>query len=471
LANANFSIANLVDGESFTVTKTTGTYNDKDVLDASSVTTSLAEGDFTEGSDTLASNYTMPVTATGEGSITARTLTASIIDTPTKVYDGNTDATLTNGNFSIANLVDGESFTVTKATGAYNDKDVVDASTVTTSLAEGDFTQENETLASNYIMPVTATGAGSITARTLTASIIDTPTKVYDGNTNATLTNDNYSLANLVAGESFTVNKATGAYNDKDVADANNVTTSLVADDFEAGDDTLKSNYNLPITATGDAVITVRSLVAIAKTQDKIFDAKTDAKTTLTIAAEDVNLRNLNDINNPLVVNGVVGNEKVFLTFTDASFSDEQVGINKTVTVNGLGVAGVDAANYIVMVKDALGALTAPASTMTTTADINPNNPPVVFIPTPPPAPVVIPRPNLGNAPVVAVGGMQVVSISSTGSTTSVSSGAQGEASIDTILLSQVNNGASFDNQVFIVDGGINTVNPDQAVNTEETVK
>jgi hypothetical protein len=211
--------------------------------------------------------------------------------------------------------------------------------------------------------------------------------------------------------------------------------------------------------------------VAIAKTQDKIFDAKTDAKTTLTIAAEDVNLRNLNDINNPLVVNGVVGNEKVFLTFTDASFSDEQVGINKTVTVNGLGVAGVDAANYIVMVKDALGGLTAPASTMTTTADINPNNPPVVFIPTPPPAPVVIPRPNLGNAPVVAVGGMQVVSISSTGSTTSVSSGAQGEASIDTILLSQVNNGASFDNQVFIVDGGINTVNPDQAVNTEETVK
>ncbi|WP_369922250.1 YDG domain-containing protein [Marinomonas polaris] len=471
LANANFSIANLVDGESFTVTKTTGTYNDKDVLDASSVTTSLAEGDFTEGSDTLASNYTMPVTATGEGSITARTLTASIIDTPTKVYDGNTDATLTNGNFSIANLVDGESFTVTKTTGAYNDKDVVDASTVTTSLAEGDFTQENETLASNYIMPVTATGAGSITVRTLTASIIDTPTKVYDGNMNATLNNDNYSLANLVAGESFTVNKATGTYNDKDVADANNVTTSLVADDFEAGDNTLKSNYNLPITATGDAVISVRSLVAIAKTQDKIFDAKTDAKTTLTIAAEDVNLRNLNDINNPLVVNGVVGNEKVFLTFTDASFSDEQVGINKTVTVNGLGVAGVDAANYIVMVKDALGGLTAPASTMTTTADINPNNPPVVFIPTPPPAPVVIPRPNLGNAPVVAVGGMQVVSISSTGSTTSVSSGAQGEASIDTILLSQVNNGASFNNQVFIVDGGINTVNPDQAVNTEETVK
>jgi filamentous hemagglutinin family protein len=471
LTNANFNIANVVEGESFIVTKVTGTYDDKDVLDASNVTTSLAEGDFTEGSNTLASNYIMPVTATGEGNITARTLTASIIDTPTKVYDGNTDATLTNGNFSIANLVDGESFTVTKTTGAYNDKDVVDASTVTTSLAEGDFTQENETLASNYIMPVTATGAGSITARTLTASIINTPTKVYDGNTNATLTNDNYSIANLVEGESFTVNKATGSYNDKDVADANNVITSLVANDFDVVGSTLKSNYNLPITATGDAAITARSLVAVASTRDKIFDATTGTTTTLTIAAEDVNLRNLNNINNPLVVNGVVGNERVFLTFTDANFSDEIVGMDKTVTINGLRVAGVDAANYIVMVKDALGGLTAPASTMTTTADINPNNPPVVFIPAPPPAPVVIPRPNLGNAPVVAVGGMQVVSIASTGSTTSVSSGGQGEVSIDTILLSQVNNGASFNNQVFIVDGGINTVNPDQAVNTEETVK
>ncbi|MCW4627866.1 YDG domain-containing protein [Marinomonas rhodophyticola] len=406
-----------------------------------------------------------------EGSITARTLTASIIDTPTKVYDGNTDATLTNGNFSIANLVDGESFIVTKTTGAYNDKDVVDASTVTTSLAEGDFTQENDTLASNYIMPVTATGAGSITVRTLTASIINTPTKVYDGNTTATLTNDNYSIANLVTGESFTVNKATGAYNDKDVADANSVTTRLVSGDFEAGDDTLKSNYTLPITATGGATINVRPLVAVAKTQDKIFDAKTEAKTTLTIAAENLNLRNLNDSNNPLVVNGVVGNENVFLTFTDANFSDEMVGIDKTVTINGLSVAGIDAANYIVMVKDALGSLTAPASTMTTIADINPNNPPVVFIPAPPPAPVVIPRPNLGNAPVVAVGGMQVVAIASTSSTTSVSSGAQGEASVDTMLLSQVNNGNSFDNQVFIVDGGINTVNPDQAANTEETVE
>ncbi|WP_111639359.1 two-partner secretion domain-containing protein [Marinomonas shanghaiensis] len=471
LTNANFNIANVVEGESFIVTKATGTYDDKDVLDASNVTTSLAEGDFTEGSDTLASNYIMPVTATGEGSITARTLTASIIDTPTKVYDGNTDATLTNGNFSIANLVDGESFTVTKTTGDYNDKDVVDASTVTTSLAEEDFTQGNETLASNYIMPVTATGAGSITARTLTASIINTPTKVYDGNTNATLTNDNYSIANLVEGESFTVNKATGSYNDKDVADANNVITSLVANDFDVVGSTLKSNYNLPITATGDAAITARSLVAVASTRDKIFDATTGTTTTLTIAPENINLRQLNDINNPLVVNGVVGNERVFLTFTDASFSDEIVGMDKTVTINGLRVAGVDAANYIVMVKDALGGLTAPASTMTTTADINPNNPPVVFIPAPPPAPVVIPRPNLGNAPVVAVGGMQVVSISSTGSTTSVSSGGQGDVSIDTILLSQVNNGASFNNQVFIVDGGINTVNPDQAVNTEETVR
>ncbi|RNF52082.1 hypothetical protein EBI00_03990 [Marinomonas hwangdonensis] len=458
LTNANFSITNLVDGDSFTVSKSTGTYNDKDVLDASSVTTALTTGDFTQVGSTLASNYTMPVTATGKGSITARTLTASIIDTPTKVYDGNTDATLTNGNFSIANLVDGEGFTVRKETGTYDDKDVADVSSVTTSLLANDFAVVGSTLASNYTMPVTATGSGSITARTLTASIINTPTKVYDGSTNAALTSSNYSIANLVGDESFTVTKATGSYNDKDVADASSVTTRLVANDFDAVGATLKSNYNLPITATGDAKINARPLVAVATTKDKIFDATTDTTTTLTIAAEDVNLRELNDSNKPLVVNGVVGNENVILTFTDATFSDEMVGMDKTVTLNGLTVAGIDAANYIVMVKDALGGLTAPASKMTTTADINPNNTPVVTIPVAPPAPVVIPQPNLGNAPVVAVGGMQVVAIESTGSTTSVSSGAQGEAAVDGILLSQVNSGASFDNQVFIVDGGVNTV-------------
>src|SRR5690606_35817076 len=56
LASGNFSLSGLVDGESFTVTQTVGTYNSANVVSADTVTASLAAGDFTEGADTLASN-------------------------------------------------------------------------------------------------------------------------------------------------------------------------------------------------------------------------------------------------------------------------------------------------------------------------------------------------------------------------------------------------------------------------------
>src|SRR4029077_21290526 len=121
-----------------TVTKTTGTYNSKDVTTGNSETASLASGDFTPVAGTLASNYALPTTASGAGNITAVTLTASIIGDPTKPYDGTTTATLTSANFSIAHLVTGESITVTKTTGTYNSKDVTTANSVTARLASGD---------------------------------------------------------------------------------------------------------------------------------------------------------------------------------------------------------------------------------------------------------------------------------------------------------------------------------------------
>ncbi|MGA7499964.1 MAG: hypothetical protein WBX00_24805, partial [Isosphaeraceae bacterium] len=46
------------------------TYNSQDVTTATTVTASLAAGDFTAGSGTLASNYTLPTTASGAGTIT-----------------------------------------------------------------------------------------------------------------------------------------------------------------------------------------------------------------------------------------------------------------------------------------------------------------------------------------------------------------------------------------------------------------
>src|SRR5205823_4338246 len=156
-------------------------------------------------------------------------VTAAIINNPTKPYDGATSATLIPGNFSLSGLVGTESFTVTKTSGTYNSKDVVTAATVTASLAAGDFTAGAGTLASNYTLPTTASGAGHITAITVTASILGNPTKPYDGATSATLTPGNFSLTGLVGSENFTVTQTAGTYNSKDVAGATSVTASLSA--------------------------------------------------------------------------------------------------------------------------------------------------------------------------------------------------------------------------------------------------
>ena len=218
LTPLNFSLSGLATGENFTVTQTAGTYNSPNVLNATTVTASLAPGDFTAGDGTLVSNYTLPTTAGGTGHITALTLTASIVDDPTKPYDGTNSATLTSSNFSLSGFVPMESLTVTQTAGTYNSPNVPTATTVTASLAPGDYTNGDGTLASNYILPTTASGPGLITTATLTASIIGDPTKSYDGTDDATLTSPNFSISGLFAGESFTVTQTAGIYNSPNVA-------------------------------------------------------------------------------------------------------------------------------------------------------------------------------------------------------------------------------------------------------------
>jgi len=87
--------------------------------------------------------------------------------------DGSTSATLSPSNFSLSGLIGSESFTVTQTAGTYNSKDVATATTVTASLAAGDFTASPGTLASNYTLPATASGAGQITPAALTITAND----------------------------------------------------------------------------------------------------------------------------------------------------------------------------------------------------------------------------------------------------------------------------------------------------------
>jgi hypothetical protein len=77
LTPANFSLSGPAGTESFTVTQTSGVYNSPNVPTATTVTASLTAGNFTPANGTLASNYTLPSTASGPGQIIQDSLSAT----------------------------------------------------------------------------------------------------------------------------------------------------------------------------------------------------------------------------------------------------------------------------------------------------------------------------------------------------------------------------------------------------------
>ncbi len=346
LSSSNFALTGLIGTQSFTVTQTTGTYNGKDVstLSANSgtapgttVTASLSASNFTAGSGTLASNYVLPTTATGAGTITPKSLTAAIIGTPTRVYDGTTNATLTSASYSLTGLVSGQGFTIAQTAGSYISKDVAAATTVTATLTAGNFTPVGSTLAGDYTLPTTATGAGTITPKSLTATIIGTPTKVYDGTTNATLTSASYSIAGLVGSDGFTITQTAGSYISKNAASATTVTATLTAGNFTAVGSTLAGDYALPTTATGNGTITPKTLTAsIIGTPTKVYDGTTNA--TLTSANYSLT--------------GLVTGEGFTVTQAAGSYNSNAVASATTVTAtltagNFTAVGSTLAGNYV----------------------------------------------------------------------------------------------------------------------------
>ena len=181
-ANMSCSFAGVIAGDTANVscTPSAGTFNTKDVSTANLVTATVTLSGTASSNYTLGSNGTSvtSTTATDAANITPRTLTALIIGNPTKPYDGTTTATLTPANFSLATLVSGEGFTVTQTAGSYNDANVALATIVSAALAVGDFSANPGTLASNYSLPTTASGAGQI-VRASTTTVVTFEAEPY----------------------------------------------------------------------------------------------------------------------------------------------------------------------------------------------------------------------------------------------------------------------------------------------------
>jgi len=333
LTSANYQLSGFVAGEGATVTETAGLYDSANA-GSRTVTATLTGGDFTADSGTLLANYILPTTASGAGTIDQAALTIAIIGDPTKTYDGNTAATLTSANYQLSGFVAGEGATVTETAGLYDSANA-GSRTVTAALTGGDFTANGGTLLSNYILPTSASGAGTIDQALLTAAIIGDPTKTYDGTTEATLTSGNYQLTGFVAGEGATVTETAGLY-DSANAGSRTVTATLGAGDFTADSGTLLANYVLPTTASGAGTIDQAVLTAsIVGIPTKIYDANS----AITLASGDYQLT------------GFVSGEGATITQSAGLFDNPNAGIRQITAMLAAGDFTADSgtllANYV----------------------------------------------------------------------------------------------------------------------------
>ncbi|HTY36645.1 MAG TPA: YDG domain-containing protein [Bacteroidota bacterium] len=186
----------------------------------------------------------------------------------------------------------------------------------------------------------------TVTTKTLTVTGITAANKVYDGSTSAVLNTSAFALTGKIASDNVTLDLSAvaGNFSDKTVGLNKTVAVSgLVLAGTSSG------NYNLTQPST-TANITAKNLTVTGITaNDKTYDGTTSATLNTSAAA--------------LV--GTVAGDNVTLQSSGATgtFSDNQVGTNKTVTIAGLTLGGSDAGNYTLTQPTATASITAATNT------------------------------------------------------------------------------------------------------------
>ena len=154
---------------------------------------------YSGSSSDTGSTTTQPVSVT----ITPATLTASLVGTVSKTYDGTTTAPLSSDNFALSGVLGGDVVSLSFPTsGTYDTKDVGSGKTVSVnglSLAGAD--PSNYTLANDSVSgPVGVILPASVTVTGMTAQ-----NKVYDGTTSAVIDTGAATLSGVISGDDVTL--------------------------------------------------------------------------------------------------------------------------------------------------------------------------------------------------------------------------------------------------------------------------
>jgi hypothetical protein len=342
----NYNITGLVTGDTAATLSSTGaTFNSSHVASANTLTvTGLAITGISGSNGSVASDYNLtPTSVSRSATITAANLTPTLTNSPiTKVYNGTNAAPLGFiPTYSFAGLVSGDTSATLNNTGAtYNSAHVASATTLTVNgLSLAGITGSNGSLTSDYhLTPTSVSAAASITAKTLTPALTNSPiTKVYNG-TNAAPAGfvPTYNFTGLVAGDSSATLSNTGAtYNSAHVATANLLTvTGLAITGISGSNGSIASDYSLnPTIVSAAASITAKALTPSLTNSPitKVYDGTNSAPAGF--------------IPNYNITGLVTGDTAATLSNTGITYNSVHVATANLLTVSGLAITGISGSN------------------------------------------------------------------------------------------------------------------------------
>ena len=213
--------------------------------------TTLADG--TNGG--LASNYNVVGTKTVAAIIAKKDVTYSGVSVDTKIYDGTTAASL-NGTPTLATVassnsvatdtkvITGDRVTLTAATGTFASKNVLgtDGNGANTVTLSGASLVGNDAANYNLVQQAPLVANNLITPKSLTALYVAN-SKVFDGNTNATLASA--TLKDIVAGDVVTPTNTSASFDTAAVG--TNKTVTVAGIQLNGAD---AANYKVASTTT-----------------------------------------------------------------------------------------------------------------------------------------------------------------------------------------------------------------------------
>ncbi|MGZ8248022.1 MAG: YDG domain-containing protein [Methylomagnum sp.] len=328
LAVANYGYTGAIDGDTVVLSNpTSGLYDNKNAGTAKTVTVGginlLGAND--GGAVVYGYGLSSNTASAAIGTIKSATLTAELVQTVSKVYDGTTAAALGANNLSLLGVKGDDDVLVTAAGAGFDTKNVGTDKTVTVtglSLSGAD--------AGNYALQFAtdSSDVGTITPASLTPGLTGTVTKVYDGATAATLDGASLALSGAVTGDAVGLSASAASYDSKHVGTGKAVTaTGLSLTGADAGNYVLGS-----ASASGNiGAITPATLTpGLTGTVTKVYDG------TATATLGGANL----------ALSGVFGGDAVGVAAAGGGYDTKNVGTGKAVSATGLSLTGADAGNY-----------------------------------------------------------------------------------------------------------------------------